>query len=214
MESCQSKRQWPARYPEVPIHCVCENCNNGWMSQLENETKPILNRMLSDARFALPLVGQHVVTCWAIKTAMVFEAFNAIGERFYSQAERSALRVWNVIPTHSRVWAARIVEHPHVRVVQNSLGVATSQHDTRGFATTIAFGGVALQILTVRPKDERFRGTISVETMAGPWDEVAVQLWPASHDALEWPGQKGLLGEAGLQAFEVRHAPQNSHDAE
>jgi hypothetical protein len=41
--------------PEVTVKCVCKKCNNGWMSKLEVEAKPVLASLIND--LALPLGG-------------------------------------------------------------------------------------------------------------------------------------------------------------
>lgn len=39
--------------PEQTIKTVCSVCNNGWMSQLEDENKPIIASMFSDLTIPL-----------------------------------------------------------------------------------------------------------------------------------------------------------------
>ncbi len=52
---------------------VCAGCNNGWMSDLETEAKPILIRLIADPR-VLPSLSEaerHTVARWTLKTAVV-----------------------------------------------------------------------------------------------------------------------------------------------
>jgi hypothetical protein len=55
---------------------VCNTCNNGWMSQLESEVKPILTELISSAGSKDALLGNeaNVLALWAFKTAIVRNA--------------------------------------------------------------------------------------------------------------------------------------------
>ena len=53
------------------MNSVCEVCNNGWMSQIENEAKPILIKMLRNKSFVLDKKSQIKLSTWAMKTILV-----------------------------------------------------------------------------------------------------------------------------------------------
>jgi hypothetical protein len=55
---------------------VCEVCNNGWMSQVENDVKPILSKMLRGKSFVLDKKSQIKLSTWAMKTMLVFNHEN------------------------------------------------------------------------------------------------------------------------------------------
>src|SRR5882672_10108178 len=61
---------------EIQIRCVCEDCNNGWMSRLETENMPIIGPLMHDISIPLSLERQRSVALWAVKTAMVGDAVN------------------------------------------------------------------------------------------------------------------------------------------
>jgi hypothetical protein len=52
---------------------ICSGCNNGWMSQLEIEVKPILLPLIEEKRSADSLVGdeRRIIARWAFKTAFM-----------------------------------------------------------------------------------------------------------------------------------------------
>ncbi|MBI3896545.1 MAG: hypothetical protein HY313_11505 [Acidobacteria bacterium] len=60
---------------------VCSNCNNGWMSQLENEVKPILLALLSGAQnpTSIPEFECSVLARWTLKTAIVLSCATPLG---------------------------------------------------------------------------------------------------------------------------------------
>lgn len=53
---------------------VCAACNNGWMSELENEAKPVLTPMLLDETSVLSPRQQVTLAKWAMKFVMVASA--------------------------------------------------------------------------------------------------------------------------------------------
>jgi hypothetical protein len=59
---------------EFKIGCVCGDCNNGWMSRLEDEVKPCLEPMLHGSITPLTRSVQEKLSLWAVKIAMVMGA--------------------------------------------------------------------------------------------------------------------------------------------
>jgi len=39
---------WPTTKPRLRVKWLCRSCNNGWMSRLENEAKPVIESILDD----------------------------------------------------------------------------------------------------------------------------------------------------------------------
>src|SRR5579883_3043438 len=55
---------------------VCAGCNGGWMSQLENQAKPLLTRLIADPNELPKLTEQerYVIARWTLKTAAALNA--------------------------------------------------------------------------------------------------------------------------------------------
>src|SRR5581483_12167985 len=90
-----SKGKTTARWidnPEVLISCVCQSCNNGWMSDLEIQNRPQMLPMLLDQRTTLGPQQQKSLARWAILKGMVLEAANRERDSFYNNEERSAFK--------------------------------------------------------------------------------------------------------------------------
>jgi hypothetical protein len=49
------------------IRCVCEHCNTGWMSDLEDLSIDILVNMMKGKKRTLYSVSQRIVATWAFK---------------------------------------------------------------------------------------------------------------------------------------------------
>src|SRR5262249_20846943 len=55
------------------VRTVCETCNNGWLSVLENTTKPLLSEIVRGRARLLDNSDQLILATWIAKTAMVAE---------------------------------------------------------------------------------------------------------------------------------------------
>lgn len=66
-------REWTAGGVDVQVHAVCEPCNNGWMSDLEQVVKPLLSPLVRASRTTLTSLQCRVLTRWYIKTALMLE---------------------------------------------------------------------------------------------------------------------------------------------
>jgi hypothetical protein len=88
----RAERTESTSYKAQPAHltvkCACEECNGGWMSQLEERAKPILLPMIED-RAPVKLGSREavIVATWAIKTALVAgsEFAPRIPREFYTE---------------------------------------------------------------------------------------------------------------------------------
>jgi len=55
---------------------VCKDCNNGWMSTLETDCKPIITKLLNNRHFVTKLNKneREKLSAWAFKTALMINA--------------------------------------------------------------------------------------------------------------------------------------------
>jgi hypothetical protein len=90
----------------VQPKCVCGPCNNGWMSAVESDAKPVLAALIGDFALQLDAEQQRQLAAWAIKSTMVWEC-TAHKKMFYSQAEREHLRLTRSLPPDTVVWLGR-----------------------------------------------------------------------------------------------------------
>jgi hypothetical protein len=57
----------------MKVRRVCEECNTGWMHELEEVARPVLLPLMAGRRTALAPIEQEVIAVWAIKTALMCE---------------------------------------------------------------------------------------------------------------------------------------------
>ena len=171
------------------------------MSDLEQDTKPIVVSLLDGADCLLDLPAQATLARWTVKTAMVFEAFNRDRPFLYEARERESLRTMDVLPSRTSVWIARCVDQPSLVASTNILATAPGPDQARAISTNIAFGALAIHAVTVRaPEHVRSLVKITMD-VTGNWDDTTLQIWPASPVARRWPPSTALTGRDGLTAF-------------
>lgn len=188
----------------LPVRCVCEKCNGGWMSDLERQVKPIIESILEDSIKTIDVSSQTLIALWAIKTAMTLESCNTHRKRFYNDAQRRELGMISAIPERTSVWIAKCVNQPNIYSIAKDLWTASGQDVIYGYVTTMAFGSFAVQVASIRPPMNLKSGTaIIFDVVDGPWDEVLIQVWPIPR-LRRWPPIKGLTGDWGLEVLTNR----------
>jgi hypothetical protein len=176
---------------EVRIKCVCETCNNGWMSRLEMKCKPIVGSLLEDLSLRLDAEHRKFLSEWALKTAMVTDACEG-RTRFFTDAECHAFKSNNrKIPEGTGVWAGRFTGRTLSAIGSEfRLDSPTAQGVARGQVFTICAGHLILQVLSLHKQP----GIASVTVAASliKWEAFLVLLWPPSipkTQKLAWPPQ-------------------------
>ena len=193
----------------VKVNCVCsEDCNSGWMSELEIAVQPILSPMIRDGgQTLLSKEQQQLLAAWACKTVMVFE-FTSAEPAFYTFAERDELRRTMSPPAvHMSVLIGRYVTGSFMgiafgRRVDFDLRVDDQLVRGRADYSSISLGQLVVQVVG-------FRLPVDVERILVPnmrdWSGHAVRVWPPRHPSASWPPTNSFDNET-LQQF-VRPFP-------
>lgn len=199
---------WPIKQPKLLVKWLCRSCNNGWMSRLESEAKPVIESILDDTLDNLDASAQMTLAVWAAKTAMVLEAVDSDRIWFYSEDERNLMRVARVIPVRTSIWIAKCVDQSSVYSAAENLRTTLDDDGIHAYATTMAFGSLAIQVVTIRTPVMIPAGVaVTYDVSEGPWDQTLVQVWPITQASQLWPPKHGLVGELGLDALTKRLGP-------
>src|SRR5262245_51658084 len=75
----------PGRSGQGKIKLVCQPCNNGWLSDLEDRAAALMRPLILDISIPLSRESQATVALWCVKTAMVNECVGPRAEWFYTQ---------------------------------------------------------------------------------------------------------------------------------
>lgn len=79
MEAQRGKKEfqrWRPTGPRLKMKCVYAHCNNGWMSQLEEQVKSVVEALLGPKSAFIDSQQQATLGVWSVKNAMVFEALH------------------------------------------------------------------------------------------------------------------------------------------
>jgi hypothetical protein len=210
MEAQRGKKElqtWNQKNPRLKVKFVCPLCNNGWMSQLEGQVKPVVEALLSPESTLIDSQKQASLGVWSVKNAMVFEALRDDRSWFYLSTERRTLKETLTPPVKTFVWIAKCVENNNLSCEGHNLtGIAIeSSNPVSAYVTTMTFGALAIQVLSVRLQESNMQYSQVISNLrSGPWDQATLSIWPTIHKSIKWPPSIGLSGEAGLQAFTDR----------
>lgn len=66
-----NKKWWSSKPFEHTVKAVCRDCNNGWMSKLEADSKPIIKDLFRLHKFNLTKEKQNILAFWVQKTTLI-----------------------------------------------------------------------------------------------------------------------------------------------
>jgi hypothetical protein len=172
----------------ITVRVVCRECNNEWMSKLEQAVRPILSPLIRGEEIILTQDQQRVLATWIVKTAMTAE-YRYPEAIAVPQTQRQALMSneeppdgWLVGIAHykGRKWRDAVLYRQMIGI--SPIDKLDEPHNGRDFVQTTCFG----------------LGDLFVQTMCLPYsidDEPPIdetqkpmrQLWPVANRTLVWP---------------------------
>lgn len=195
---------------DLKVRRTCEQCNTGWMSDLEHAAKPIIEPMIRAEQTLLGPREQEVVARWATKTAMMLDLVGPGQQEIPPEHLLHLFETGNP-PANVRVWlAARtLIEEerlPSVEMLYAHTGALRFQLSTGeldGYLSTLAPGFLVCQVLGLLPLEQYppfEHGTVR--------EEPIVHVWPSTDRLLPWPPAI-VLGPDVLQPFAELAGPVN-----
>ena len=106
----QPTLRWTSQRHALRVGAVCGSCNNGWMSDLENLAKAVIEPLLRSHQYLFASAEKRNLARWTLKSAMVFESLGVRREPFYTQYERDAVRAGELPPGYHALWVGRCVD--------------------------------------------------------------------------------------------------------
>ena len=182
---------WGGQY--IKVKRVCKvHCNNGWMSTLEDKTRPFLKPMIQDvAAQPLDLSAQAFLAQWSVKTVMALELARPGRDWFYTDADRRHLFQWGTPPPDTTIWIGRYVNSHSLFGQANKLAKPKSESLFReGYSAVLVLGRVVLQVASVRAKiatTSHRHMTPSISDKSLPWDSLLFKIWPITDNVIRWP---------------------------
>jgi len=168
---------------------VCGKCNNGWMSALEAEVKPILTPMFEDETASLNSEQQHTLAAWVTKMAFLLDSTKGRNAKnaFYTKNEGLALREFRQIPHISTIWIGRLDEL-HRAITGTDFRRQSDIGPITGTVTTLTNEYFVAQIVSLHLTNPPTVPTqIPLEENPGDWDKALTPIWPPKHSSVNWP---------------------------
>lgn len=185
------------------IRCVCVPCNTGWMSRLQEITKPILLPLIAGNRVQLNHREQENLAGWIAMLTMVSEYRDRSRNRVaISQEDRRWLKEHGTPPPKGwKIWLGNFSNQGEWRSiwVHSVAPIAGKEHipERTDFgldlpntqSTTVVIGQLYVHVLSSALKSWVVR-----QDMAGRGRAVMPRLWPllANGRRLRWPPTVGL----------------------
>jgi hypothetical protein len=195
---------------EIVAKSVCTPCNNTWMSDLENQLKPIFKDAFFDE---VPRIFSpselSTIAAFAFKTLVIANHKNLTTVPYFTAAQRYSFRRKLIIPNGVQVWmATRKVISGKYYGFWKSINGGSDQESPLGFTNYVCtwnFQNIILQVSGIKWKDKRRRRTVPMPSLKQPqyWDDAAIQIWPLIGGNVEWP-PRAFLGDETLIPFRDR----------
>jgi hypothetical protein len=188
--------------PEITVKCVCRQCNNTWMSDLENENRPHVRSMIQNLPTTLEPSVQRVLARWAVLKAMVIEAANRKRLFFYGEADRKGIKPpSSFIPIGTFVWIGKLsTKQFHAGGTDIWGEIDGAPRAFHGCVTTVVVGHLVIQVLTMHAPVPFIKyPMIQPECKPGRWDETLFNIWPV-YASVKWPPARpfALRGENSI----------------
>jgi hypothetical protein len=187
---------------EVRLPCVCQRCNNTWMSGMETTVKKFMGAMIEGLYFSLDRQNQQNLAEWAVKCAMCNDTVD-VHPRFFTEAECYAFKRKRTIPARTLVFAAKFTGHS---LDSNGADFTLIEPTTeellvRGHVYNVMVGHVVLQVLSWHPEPQHIDKVIRMRAADGPWDKLTIQIWPIEKKSVSWPPPIPLSTAAGVTHY-------------
>lgn len=213
------RRNIPLR---IQVRCVCSECNNGWMSAIQADALPFLERMIAGQPTDLDRDGQRAVASWVVMTMLTWQFAlptrpvghtRPIPERIYRDFyAMSALRqplgntaVWigyySDQPRLATYYADVI---PEIQPDQEAFNRIDVHRDYPPFAATLCLEHFVAQMgghILPGPTLMRFR--------LGEAAKFWLSIWPTTLGLVSWPPQQ-TIDEQTLGQLERAFNPARS----
>ncbi len=187
--------------PKVTARLVCDICNNGWMSKLEEPNIPIISCMMQDISMTLDREQQGHLAAWCMKMAFINDWTRTGGreKKFYTRDETLAFAKDLTIPAGTRIWIGHLTTSHLSRdghdfeLLRAGDGVVVGASSV----TTLVVGHFVAQITTNHILPEFKDLNPRIEPKPGPWETQLLQIWPIEKDWITWPPKASFMNGGG-----------------
>jgi hypothetical protein len=184
---------WPAT--EVAGHklrAVCRTCNNGWMSSVEGEVRPLIEPMIEGYNASLTTEQQITVATWATMKTAVFE-YVWTDDPALTAADREVIMTQNRPPASAQVRLAAIESKGYPLRAFGRIYEVRGSGD-KAICLTMTIGCLVVQVF-----GGPGAGTRGWQS-AGRTGTDFIGIFPPQMRTVQWP-PANVLDDASLQNF-------------
>jgi hypothetical protein len=215
-------------FEAVPVtrtaRVVCERCNNGWMSQLEERAAVILTPLLQGQSGRLSEEDLELLAIWAFKTACVIDAASPEAGANFPIDHRRRLYERRQLPARCAVWMTTWPGTTTTWTAHWGMTVAVREDEELGepntYGATFALGPIAFRVYatTQEPIDPRYfheiePGTFKIHPPQGPVDWEG-RFWLSAEQLENWafsiPRQIQAHGDEGATGMPFWHGEESA----
>jgi hypothetical protein len=182
-------REWSIDEVDLVTNSVCEECNNGWLHDLETKARPVLTRLVMGETADLSTDEQKTVATWSYRTALLFQLLRAERVRAIPLDRFRELFALRRPPTEARVWLGAAKGDSAMHETSTEVNMVNVQHEVSGF-----FSAVALANLLILCAGKLSPGPEQIQAGSRGRTSSTIRVWPASLRPARWPPPVVLEG--------------------
>jgi hypothetical protein len=195
-------RLWTTDVLDIKVKRVCEDCNTGWMHELEDAARPILLPLMAGRTRGLASSEQEVIAVWAIKTALMCEFTHPRSRGASEEHFRFIYESLKPTPS-SQVWLSHYIGPKELGYNHRDLRMEPEDRATpskKGYLAAFILNRLVLYVMDVQ-------GVEGVRTDLSKHAERAVlQVQPVKWVYPRWPPEVAY-GDKAVEGFLHMIAP-------
>ncbi len=167
------------------LRIVCAACNNGWMSQLEQKSQPILTNLILNQSSRINSDTQQILAAWVSLMAMVAE-YTDVPNMAIPPEHRNHLRQNGYPPEGWKIWLGNNVapdwslSYHHIGLASHPAKSPEKSFECNTQFSTIGIGAVIFYVASTVLHS-------SVLKISDEFEKNMVQIWPTNLENVQFP---------------------------
>jgi hypothetical protein len=182
---------------------VCENCNNGWMSNLESQhAKPAMMELIT-GKVDIPISKSRArsIALFAFKTAVVFDHCNRSDPPFFQRSSRHLFAKSLVIPFGVSMWMTGFLPiGKGAALVRRHEGQLSATKSLKLYVCTYSVGHLVFQVVACRQQT----GMFIPFSPQRSYENLAIPFFPHLPRGISWPPDDVLRTDSEFEEFASR----------
>jgi hypothetical protein len=196
--------QYSSNTLDTKVRVVCKNCNNTWMSKIENEhAKPVMSPLIvGNTQVKINQSQADSIARFAFKTAVLLDYLKRDREPFFTRSIRHGFRKLHAIPATAGMFLAGFAPGGmgHVHTVYHN-GTFPANIPIRLHVCTFVAGHLIFQVVSYKQL-----APVAIAPSKHAFEHLAVPFWPWIRSGTLWPFANNLETKEDFFPFANRWA--------